>query len=719
MASETKRRGLNWLRPGRQEVAVVGGYVADQAPEIHTGFGGSSQLDVEQVKFVLNLQPYVQLEHALKEYITETLRIQVTTFDNHLCEKIGDMEKAYDGSKKGLWHRLWYGMAGQREIIGAWLDLIPDEFGLSVIKAGIAVVFKLAENSKDKRAKVFNTFSTLQEALLKLRPDCARFGADPKVKQSATELYQAIVRAIEDLVLVLSRMEKFLWTRFAARLKREYEREESRPTLDTILQTLETHIKGYHDAVDLARDHIIERTEAYSRLAAGKTTLVHQDTHYLRKRADEDAAFREEQRQQDEDYRSVVLKAMRGGETELKQVAEGQGEIQASMRTVLMNVILELKHQEAIEAEIVTLRQQLEISHSSKHTAVVSLTHLCNILAQPLSAYYNSDEPPNLEWMFQHPSNDLRHALAEQGRFPLKTQGQVQSLLTHQQFLDWLSHPHPSLILVDANIRESNYGGLSAISVFSSTLVTSLMQAYPDTAVVIHFFCGMHAARGRPLYGPSGLVRSLIMQLLMKLDAKDPDMRTWNLDFINDRAFLRNLEEHSLADLCFALHSLLYEFSVDTCVYCIVDSISCFDARGLLEDLGTVMGLLRAIVDDTKLVPVFKVLVTNPRESTRAIKNMTLSARNPAGLITLSPHNLVPGQISGLAVDDHLLRTPAHIGGGRPRSPSPFRHSRAPSPAVSVRKRIAEPVLAAREVFPDSDGGPYWTDNSDNGRWGY
>lgn len=54
------------------------------------------------------------------------------------------MEKAYEKSKQGLWHRLWYRMGDEKEIVSAWLDLIPSEYGLSVIKAGIAVVFKVS-----------------------------------------------------------------------------------------------------------------------------------------------------------------------------------------------------------------------------------------------------------------------------------------------------------------------------------------------------------------------------------------------------------------------------------------------------------------------------------------------------------------------------------------------------------------------------------------------
>jgi hypothetical protein len=254
-------------------------------------------------------------------------------------------------------------------------------------------------------------------------------------------------------------------------------------------------------------------------------------------------------------------------------------------------------------------------------------------------------------------------------------------------------------VLVDANLEESSLDRLSAISVFSSTLVTSLMQAYPETAVVTHFFCGLHSSLNDTWYGPSGLVRSLIVQLLTKLDARDPDMETWNLDFINDREFLQNLEEHSLADLGLVLHKLLYQFPLDTHVYCIVDSISCFDVRRLHRDLDTVVERFRIMVNDTKLRAVFKVLLTNPGRSTWAITSMNFLQEDPTRLVTLSRYNLVPGEISERAIGDYL---PA--AGRRTPSRSPFRYSRRPSPAVSVRNRTPEPVLAGPGVAPD-DGG--------------
>ncbi|AEO53772.1 hypothetical protein MYCTH_2295558 [Thermothelomyces thermophilus ATCC 42464] len=749
METQQELGELNWLRPGKQEVVVVGNFVADEAPRLHAGFGGSSELDAERARFI-DPEPYSRLEHALKDYIAETLRIEFTTFDNSLADKIGAMEKAFGKSKQGLWHRLWYGLGNNKDVIEAWVDLIPDQYGLSVIKAGLAVVFKLAENSNEKRQRVFKTFSTLRDSLVELHPDRGRFLSDPDVRKAATELYTTIIRSIEDMVLVLTMMEKSRWNmvaaKFAARLKREHGLEESRPTPATILQTLEDHIAKYEKAIGLARDRVHERAEAYSRFNATQTVFVHEvalatknglerhasrvedigarligDVSHLREMANADITHREEQSRRYESGHSEVLNALRGSERELQRVAQEQRDTRALIRTLLLGFIMESKQQEARYSEIATLQRQQASHTRTKHAAVVSLERLCDILARPLSTALNPDDPPSLDLMFQHASADLGHALAEQGRFPLKAQGQAQSLLATDQFFNWMSRSHPTLLLVDANIRDSELESLSAISVLSSTLVTSLMEAYPDD-VVIHFFCGMHDWPRDAWYGPNGLVRSLILQLLMKLATKDPDMSSWNLDFINDRGFLESLEQHCLDDLCLALHWLLYEFPPDTCIYCIIDSVSRFDVDRLLKDLGTVMECLRTIVNDASLVPIFKVLLTNPGESTWAIKNMPLFKEDPSRMVCLSRVNLVPAHISGRAVSEHLLMAPSATGRrspspfrhsrtpspfGHSRAPSPFRHSRSPSPAILVSKRISEPVLPVREVFGGDGVGGY------------
>ncbi|KAH7309774.1 hypothetical protein B0I35DRAFT_440600 [Stachybotrys elegans] len=676
---------LDWLHPGKREVTMVGSYIVEEGKQLHAGFGDSSELDVENVQFV-ELQPYMRLEAPLKAFIFQSLHINVTTFDDGLLAKINSIEKGYEQGKQTLWHRFWYGMGDKKDVVEAWLEVIPSEYGLSIIKAGIAVVFKLAEDSVDRREKILKTFSTLNETLHRLGRECGRFRSDRRVRKTADELHKAVVQAVEDMFFLLTKTKKKWTTKLTSKFRRENEPPEPPPpTLEEIIESLEAQTKDYNDAIDLARDETTQRIEALG--------ISH--ALFLRQASDEYAHDRKQFRRELGDMKKDIQSSMRNAERSFQEVIQRESdkrdESQADMKTFLMRFLLEYKQNEASRMEAERLRQQP--SYSSKHRAVVSLTTLCSILAVSSTAW-DPHNPPDLEHMFKQPSRDLAAAIAHQARVPAKFQGQVQSLMTHEKFTRWLSHSHPSLILVDANIRESTLESLSAISVFSSTLVTSLAEAFPE-AEVIQFFCGLHATMSDDWYGPNGLMRSLILQLLLKLNIRDPDMQTWNLDFINDREFLQDLEKHNLDSMGFVLHSLLYQFSPDTTIYCIVDTISCFDSSRLLDDLGTVMERFRKIINDNALVPVVKFLLTHPGESTRDIKSMPLFTEDPDRLVRLSRLGVVPGAISGRRMDHQLLSVPSH---GRSRASSPL-GSRASSIAALERKRSHERLDDLRGYF--------------------
>lgn len=237
---------------------------------------------------------------------------------------------------------------------------------------------------------MFNTFSTLQNALVVVQLKHAPFRADPDVCDAVAELHKAVVKAIEDMVLALEKSlckcalrARGCWvynaptdgafgpgTRFADKLKRENVPDEPRPTPDAILEALEDHIKRYNDAISLARDRSNERTEVFGQFTAVEVALVHDrlkkhasqveaiggqltstvsrfdakmnaavsDLTYLRRKADEAAVHDEVQRRQRQQEGT-------GGERGLQIVAHGTeeilGELQKMNRTLLTKVILE------------------------------------------------------------------------------------------------------------------------------------------------------------------------------------------------------------------------------------------------------------------------------------------------------------------------------------------------------------------------------------------
>lgn len=224
------------------------------------------------------------------------------------------------------------------------------------------------------------------------------------------------------------------------------------------------------------------------------------------------------------------------------------------------------------------------------------------ILEQPRTL---GSEPSNAGSSIQQPDGDLERVLNQ--RYKAAEQGQALSLIRHNSFLEWMKSCQSDLILVDANIRASGLERVSATSLLCATLVNFLLgiqlsqerQPNQDTQVVIHFFCGLHLAPQDPCYGPNGLVRSISMLLLTEL----ANLGTLDLDFVKDQDYMEALEEHDLESLCNTLVSLISQFPPETTIFCILDSISCFDKDKTFRDLEFVIAWLQGIVEDRCTIP--------------------------------------------------------------------------------------------------------------------
>ncbi|BCS08794.1 hypothetical protein RIB2604_02103410 [Aspergillus luchuensis] len=470
------------------------------------------------------------------------------------------------------------------------------------------------------------------------------------------------------------------------------------PDPDTILQNVADRTKEFERAVGMARDQVIESTAVVSQDTNIRTTMIQWDvsstknnTEILRSDIEKSGARLESVGGEVGEVHGLVSQISSGMEhmtmettglkkgidentISLKKESENNerrhqelcnliiGQVEAkskiakresaledgsrSLKNQLMTLLLEGKKK---DAEIAMLKERL--NQNRKRGAVVSLDRFCEILAQPSST---EDKPVDIERMFQHPNEDFRRALVHKSRFNAATQGQVQSLLRHERLHRWVSSHHPDLILVDANISSSGLSKVSAISVFCATLISSMMEVHPDE-VVVQFFCGLHTAPLDPWHGPNGLVCSIAMQLLMKL----VKMNILNLGFINNRDYLRDLEQHDLNTLCDTLYSLVSQFPADTRVYCIIDSVSWFDKDRTFAELATVMEWLQSIVEDRSLIPIFKIMLTNPMKSNRRMKELPVFKENPSRLVTLSSRNLIPMVISNRAIERQLSRSPS------------------------------------------------------------
>ena len=126
---------------------------------------------------------------------------------------------------------------------------------------------------------------------------------------------------------------------------------------------------------------------------------------------------------------------------------------------------------------------------------------------------------------------------------------------------------------------DSAVTSLSPMSLLCASLVFSLLDHRP--AISLHYCCGLYVASNSPLYGPAGLIQSLLIQLLLvsKVIHADGsllniDHTTFNLNFINNSFYREDLESQNIAALCHTFKVLVDQLPMDITVFCIIDSIN-------------------------------------------------------------------------------------------------------------------------------------------------
>ena len=279
---------------------------------------------------------------------------------------------------------------------------------------------------------------------------------------------------------------------------------------------------------------------------------------------------------------------------------------------------------------------------------------------------------PDDETSINHPVVDLEYVLMHRGNIRTRASSQAQTLLRQDRFLTWMNQANPDLILVNANIRSEGETKISAMSILCADLVGCLATARPED-VIIQFFCGLHADYNEePFPGPAGLMRSLILQVFLKLVSCDQ----LNLDFLHDRKMVEALRAHNLEAMCYTLHELLHGFPAGTRVFCIIDSISMLDSFDVFQDLEVVLQCLGEIVDDRDLRAFFKVLMENSATCSMDMQSLPVFEERPDRIVNLSSGGLMPGGLSTRGMRRHISRSSSpsfsmsDLGrmGGRPRS---------------------------------------------------
>ncbi|RDL37692.1 uncharacterized protein BP5553_05125 [Venustampulla echinocandica] len=583
-------------------------FIGTEAPKIDPAFGVPSHYDYQRATFGPR-KPHHDLEEALLQYkklkLTPTLDFDVENCSwedvlDQMTKVKGDYEDRANGLKN-TFRKVWRKM-GDGDILGninPLLDMIPNQYGLSVLRGGLAFIFYLAKKAAKKRDKIFSAFEDIPDVIARAMAKRELFPSHKRLRECSDKLYSTLLLAITHLIgYLLPKQAKQIFQNFKESLS-ETEIDGILGSVSTDAAALSLCAEGLLEAAAVETNTFTKKGDLQlqairmSTIDNGiKTQAVGRQLGGVEARVE--ALQLVPQKLDDMDRKIDELK-QRESAIVAEATASGINGKNALAR-FLADVWAEREERQMRELELEERILDLERSRTPlpPSTAFITLPHLLEVLAVPLETSIN----------------DLESTLRQGREFDMAAQGQSRWLLQTEQFRRWFSSTRSELLLVDGNTDSADPGRISPMAFLSATLIASILKMQPQ-AISLYFFCGQHTSPSDVLRGPNGLMRSLVTGIIIELRRRG----ALSLDFINSRPYREALERQDALAICVTFQQLIKQLPLETPVYCIIGGISWLEKQEWLDDLYRVVDKFQELVSDEHLRPNFKVLMTSPHRS--------------------------------------------------------------------------------------------------------
>lgn len=113
----------------------------------------------------------------------------------------GDHEARSSRKGGSNWFKyLWRKAGSKSDAIEPWLHLIPDEYGLSLVRGAIGIVFHMAEKAHEKEKSILEGFEIITDTIRNAMNKGVSFQREPEMHACCQALYDTLVEGIADLI---------------------------------------------------------------------------------------------------------------------------------------------------------------------------------------------------------------------------------------------------------------------------------------------------------------------------------------------------------------------------------------------------------------------------------------------------------------------------------------------------------------------------------------
>ncbi|KAI1856391.1 hypothetical protein JX265_011638 [Neoarthrinium moseri] len=436
-----------------------------------------------------------------------------------------------------------------------WIELIPEEYGLSIIKGGLALIFSSAKHKVENRERILRTFEDIPDIIRTMEAACKLFGPrdGEDVAGLAKSYYDELCQDIPDLIQIL---------------------HEKRPRLARALNRLAAgmpEMKKVDDILNRLQQRSTALSSSISRIKMRLAAKSKEDLEAIRHKVDQAYAgmgmmyghlrqmpTRKEMERYSHSFQGIIVAAVRKEvESGVQKILNDQapGELAADIKMLVLMMSQEISTLKGLNSRLQSQSLQIEPQRSRQSSPRplpwVSSFELLRILDVDPTSFME----------------DLGFIVRQESRMSGHDKARARWLLKTTSFQSWFKTLQSSLLLVDGTLRLDK---ISPMSVLAGTLSLSLLDQ-PNTQV-LHFFCGSHldSQAEDGLTGPHGMLRSLVVQLLLSFKAPLPD-----LSEIDSQEFLHDVYDCTLPALCELFRLLVGQVPSGITVFCLIDGISC------------------------------------------------------------------------------------------------------------------------------------------------
>ncbi|KAK1701396.1 hypothetical protein BDP55DRAFT_641444 [Colletotrichum godetiae] len=565
---------------------------------------------------------------------------------NKVFEQMAAAKQQHD-EKTGISSKI----AASADIVTGITSALPDEYGIWILKGGLALIFEATKAHEDNRSRILATFETIPESILTINMAFDLLKPASVDKNLCTEVISMLLEDLPVLIKILLGNEPWYRKVVAQLLLRIPETS----TVDQILTRwnqevgrLEEHVKRMKLAMlsQFPQDlkNISERSKAtelgirmlFEESKAMQGIILQSiqnenalllEVAYTNEIAADLASTAKEHLEDLMRGKKEQTEAFRRKESQLEQKESQLEQERQSLQNERASFSKDREHYRAMQeknvhlsVENATLRSRLSNnSLRREHTRSFGSLHLLAALKVAAGGS----------------AGDIGFVMEEAEVLDLEEKGRAQWLLETDEFRQWFRQGGSSLLLVDGCFDHSIVSPLSAIC---SGVIAALLE--DEDSAVVFFFAGLHTDVAAPEgknTGPRAMMRSLIAQLLKIQKLPAPD-----LGFLSESM----LEACSLGDcytLCKIFVEIIKQAPPQMTVFCIIDGISWYEQDPWKQDVYQVATAFEHLAkrEDLGESGPLKVLLTSPAQSME-IGNLAMRHGDVWSFISLEAGDVHP-----------------------------------------------------------------------------